>query len=81
MKTTIDIADPLLEEAKAVASRSGTTVRALVEEGLRHAIKARRRRRTFKLRSASFGGNGLRPEVADGSWERIREAAYEGHGG
>ena len=38
MKTTIDIADTLLAEAKALAAEEGTTVRSLVEEGLRLAI-------------------------------------------
>jgi len=35
MKTTIDIADPLLDEARKLAAREGTTLRALVERGLR----------------------------------------------
>ena len=34
MKTTIDIADPLFDAAKAAAQQRGTTLRALVEMGL-----------------------------------------------
>jgi hypothetical protein len=81
MKTTIDLADPLLKEAREVARRDGTTVRALVEQGLRLAIAQRRRNAAFKLRDASFNGGGLRPEVEGASWDRIRELAYEGRGG
>ena len=39
MKTTIEISDPLLEAARQVAGREKTTVRALVEEGLRQVIE------------------------------------------
>lgn len=82
MKTTLDIADPLFEEAKALASEQGTTLRALVEEGLRHVVTRAQSRQRFHLRDARFKGKGrgLRPEYAAGGWERIRSAAYEGRG-
>lgn len=41
MKTTIDIADGLLIEAKAQARKEGATLRALVEEGLRDVLRRR----------------------------------------
>ncbi len=80
MKTTVEIVDGLLQEAKRLAVGEGTTVRALMEEGLRRVIEERRENRRFVLRRASFAGNGLQPEIREGSWERIRELAYEGHG-
>ena len=79
MKTTIEIPDPLLAEARRVAESEGRTLRALVEEGLRRALKERRAT-GFRLRKASFRGNGLQPAVKDGSWERLRELIYEGRG-
>ena len=82
MKTTIELADALLEEARRVARREGTTLRALVEQGLRQAIAQRQRRTApFRLRDASFGRGGLRPELEGASWDRLRELAYEGRGG
>jgi hypothetical protein len=78
MKTTIDLPDSLLEEARRVAAARSTTVRALVEAGLRREVRERSRAARFRLRDASFGGAGLRPELADASWETIRELAYGG---
>jgi hypothetical protein len=80
MKTTIEISDPLLETARQVAVREKTTVRALVEEGLRKVIVERQQSRGFKLRRATFKGKGLQPQAAGASWEQLREMIYEGHG-
>lgn len=80
MKTTIEIPDALLAEAQKVARRERTTLRALVEEGLRRTVEIRRQRRTFRLRDASVGGEGLTPEFAGGAWERVRDAIYQGRG-
>jgi hypothetical protein len=80
MKTTIDIADGLLEQARQQAQRQGTTVRALVEQGLRTVLTDSPPLHGFKVRKASFGGAGLRAEWADASWDRIRDLAYEGRG-
>ena len=81
MKTTVEIPDSLLEAARKLASREGTTVRALVEEGLRRIIAERKRARVFRLRKATFKGDGLQPHVAGAPCERIRDLAYEGRGG
>ena len=80
MKTTIDIAEPLLSRAKQVAAAEGVTLRELVEDGLRHVLADRERPTSFRLRRASFRGEGLQPDVADGAWQRLRDLAYEGRG-
>lgn len=80
MKTTVEIPDSLLEQAKRFATREHTTVRALVEEGLRGVLAERKRPRSFKLRKVSFKGKGLQPQMGGGSWQRIRDAIYEGRG-
>jgi len=78
VKTTIEIADVVLDEAKAVAEKEGTTLRQLVEEGLRRVTEERRRKKPFRLRRAGFRGKGLRDGQA--SWEEIRDLAYKGRG-
>ena len=81
MKTTLEISNPLLKEAKAVARSEGTTIRALVERGLRLVLSQRRSERAFKLKDASVGGNGLHPSAVDRSWDELRDRSYEGRGG
>ena len=81
MKTTIEISDALLAEAKQFAAQQGTTVRALVESGLRRVLAERKARATpFRLRQASFNGKGLNPELQRQGWSRLHDLAYEGGG-
>ena len=80
MKTTVEIPDSLLDQARRLARQENSTVKALVEEGLRRILAERGRARSFKLRKVSFKGNGLQPRMAGASWQQIRDAAYEGRG-
>jgi len=77
MKTTMDIADPLLREARKVATREGTTLRSLVEEGLRRVLAEKRQKAPFRLRLVTFGGRGLRAELRNVGWDEIRELSYQ----
>lgn len=79
MKTTIELSDALATRAREVARQEGTTLRALVEDGLRQVLEARRQPR-FELRDAAVDGRGLQPEFRDGGWDRIRDALYEDTG-
>ena len=81
MKTTVELPAALLAEAKRLTRRDGTTLRELLEDGLRAAIEARKGRQRFVLRNASVGGDGLAPEIAAGGWDAIRARIYSGHGG
>ena len=82
MKTTIDIADSLLQQAKLVAAAEGTTVRELVEVGLRTVLHQRQERcAPFELKPASFKGKGLQAAAEELGWDDIRELAYQGRGG
>ncbi len=81
MKTTIDLSDELAKKAKAYAARKHTTLRAVIEQGIRQVLSNDRSASRFKLRDASVGGNGLREEYKDADWAKIRESSYEGRGG
>ena len=81
MKTTVEISDALFDAAKRHARDRGTTLRELVEEGLRTVLDSRPNEDAFALRDASVEGEGLRPDMREGDWDRIAEVAYEGRGG
>ncbi|MGH9519220.1 MAG: hypothetical protein ACRD2D_06200 [Terriglobales bacterium] len=77
MKTTLDLPDSLLAEAKACARTERTTLRRLVEDGLRETLAARTRaRKPFRLRDGSQHLGGLRVD----SWPETRRIIYEGRG-
>jgi hypothetical protein len=80
MKTTIEIADALLEAARKAADREGITLRALVERSLRQTLATRRTPAPFRLQLPTFKGDGLHPQAEDAGWERLRAATYEGRG-
>ncbi len=80
MKTTIEISDPLLREVREVAAREGVALRALVERGLHMSSPRHVAGVPFKLRRASFKGEGLQEELGEASWERLRDLAYEDRG-
>jgi hypothetical protein len=79
MKTTVEVADALLAAAKAAARAEGTTLRALLEEGLQHVLEKRRKPTPYVLRDAAFKRpcRGLTPEFAAGGWDRIAAAIYD----
>jgi len=80
MRTTVEISDPLLREARKLAARQGVTLRILIERGLHRVIAEATPGTPFKLRRASFKGKGLQPEFQNASWDRLHDAAYEVHG-
>ncbi len=57
------------------------TLKALVECGLRHVVAEEKPRAGFKLRRASFRGSGLQADHQGASWQKVRDLAYDGHGG
>ena len=80
MKTTFELPEALIEQARRVAQREGATLRALVEEGLQRSIEARRRTAHRQLDFPSYGGDGLTDEFRGAPWSRTRDEIYRGRG-
>ncbi|TAL88154.1 MAG: DUF2191 domain-containing protein [Rhodanobacter sp.] len=76
MKTTIEINDALLKRARSASRRQGTTLRALVEQGLQQVLSARAESQSAPIETVVFdGATGLNEPFADASWGRIKEEA------
>jgi hypothetical protein len=80
MKTTVEIPDALLREVKRVALQEKTTIRALIERGLRSVVSGRRSKDRFVLRDAGFRGDGLVAGRSLSDWETIRDLSYSERG-
>ena len=64
MRTTIRLDDPLLREAKKLASETGRTLTAVIEDALREVLARRRQPQPrSRVKFTTFGGKGLRPGV------------------
>lgn len=80
MKTTVEIAEELFTRTREVAQREGTTMRALIEEGLRDALARREHKTAYSWPDLSVPGKGLSPEIQEGAWEPLRDLIYTGRG-
>ncbi|MFM7206304.1 MAG: DUF2191 domain-containing protein [Planctomycetaceae bacterium] len=76
MKTTVDIADDLLLRAKREAEASQTTLRSLIEEGLREVLGRKSLSKRKPIKPVTFRGRGLQPEFRGKGWDAIRDAIH-----
>jgi hypothetical protein len=76
LKTTVDITDDLLKRSQQLAKREGSTLRAVLEEGLRLVLKDRRTRGSRAFHFPTFGQDGLNTEFRGAEWDTIRTAIY-----
>jgi hypothetical protein len=63
MRTTINIDDALLAEAKQVAARTGRSLAAVVEDALRESLHRRHRTARRRAELPEFGEGGVQPGV------------------
>ena len=81
MKTTIDIADALLERAKRLAAQRATTLKQVIEDALREELRKGARPPTQpRLVTHSVRGRGLKAGLSWDDWQQLRDLAYEGRG-
>lgn len=77
MKTTIDIQDHLLAEAKRHAKKTDRPLRAVVEDGLRMVLDASRTpTRAYRLPDLSTGGPCGEDPLEAYSWQDLSEVVY-----
>jgi len=76
MKTTIEIADVLLERAKRHARKLGKPMRAVVEEGLRLVLEDDARPSPYRLPDRSVGRAGGPNPLEALSWQDLRDEIY-----
>jgi hypothetical protein len=76
MKTTVEIAEDLFKRTREVAQLEGTTLRALIEEGLQAALARRDQKVSYRWPDLSVAGEGLSPEIEEGTWEPLRDRIY-----
>ena len=69
MKTTIEIQDDLMKAATAFAREQGTTLRSIVERGIRATLKEEQRSSRYEL-----------ADFQQATWTDIRDAVYREHG-
>jgi hypothetical protein len=76
MRTTVDLPDELLRQARARAAAEGTTLTALLAEGLRLRLSGSPtdRRRPKRLPISTVGG-GLQPWIDPSSNASLLDAA------
>ena len=74
MKTTIEIADNLLERAKARAREQRVTLRTLIEASL--AATLDQPQPAARIKPVTFKGKGLSHEFVGASWDKIRDAIH-----
>jgi hypothetical protein len=75
MKTTLDVSDALFYSAKEFAKESQTTLRALVEEGLRRVLgdKKTMASQAFQLKDARVGLGGEELISDSRLWAKMHE--------
>jgi hypothetical protein len=82
MRTTINLDDQLLLEAKQIAAQTGQTLTAVLEDAVREALSRRRQARKGRtaVRLPTVSGRGPRPGVDLDHCAALIDLMEEDHG-
>ena len=80
MKTTIEIHDELLIRAKRHACKTGCSLRAVVEDGLRRVLDAPPSPSRYVLPDLRVGDPNSPDPLEGYTWSELRELIYESRG-
>lgn len=80
VKTTVEISDRLLARANRHARKSGRSLSALIEEGLRQVLDTPVPRIRYRLTDVSAGNPSGTDPLEAYSWQEMRAMIY-GHPG
>lgn len=78
MKITVEIADPLLAQARKRAKKTGRPLRAVIEDGLRLVLRDSQAKANYKLPDRSNGVAGDPNPLDVLSWQELRDEIYGG---
>lgn len=78
MKITVEIADPLLAQARKRARKTGRPLRAVIEDGLRLVLRDVKAQPSYKLPDRSSGVKGDPNPLEALSWSELRDEIYGG---
>ncbi len=78
MRTSVEIGDAILRRARALSARRGTTLRALIEEGLSRVLNEARSEEPFTLADHRFKGQaGFAPGMTEADVIKSLRDDYE----
>ena len=78
MKTTIDIDDELLRQAKKLGNETARPLRSVVEEGLRNVLQDNQQRPRYRLPDLGVGSGNSPDPLEKYSWPELRDVIYGG---
>ena len=76
MKTTVEIDDEILRRAKQYGRETDRPLRAVVEEGLRAVLIAKKQRPRYKLEDFSVGSESDPDPLEKYTWQDLRDIIY-----